>query len=158
VTDLKKFILRLKRLPAKVRKDLNIALKEREKEFAEMQRQRLEDGEDRAGEDLEYLGVRRAEPNEFGTYANFYSKEKSSTGGTIDKVDLKLTGRFHNSIKSNVTGNRIRLKATDTDEAKIKFINTFYKPILGFSPEQKAELVRKLRPVIFQSVKQAIKE
>lgn len=152
MNEINVLVQQLKFLPTIVRNDFANELKKDQSIFKYVQQQQLEDGDNADGEKIEYLGVRHSPVNDEGTYSMMYSNEKSASGGNINQVDLKLTGKFHDSIVVTAEGLNVNIKATDSDEKKTTFINTFYSNPIGLNDDSLEKIADKLQQSIVDSI------
>ena len=144
---LEKLISNLKQLKQHLENKLDSQVTANLNEFEEMQRERLNKGENKEGEKL-----KRNEG--FYPYSPQYKKYKRSKGGQVNFVDLKLDGDFHEGITATKVGKgKVTLYSKDK---KDKFLSNQYEGIFGFSPNQEDELNDMFKPQIIRAVKEKI--
>lgn len=102
----------------------------------EMQRERLEKGENNKGEPLKREGA------SYYPYTPAYTKHKRARGGNVSVVDNKLTGDYHDGITTQKDGkNKVKMYSRDKKE---RFLPKQYPGNLGLSPEQQDELKQEI--------------
>jgi len=126
---LDKLIANLEALERNVTNTLDAQLPNDLHLITELQREQLNDGLNSKGDLLEKNdGV-------YYPYAPSYERYKRSKGGRVDRVDLKLTGKFHAGIRTYKTG---KLSAGITSiDSKTKKLETEFDNIFGLSPIKK---------------------
>jgi hypothetical protein len=96
--------------------------------------QMKEEGKTFTDEEIRYLKSRKSPIGSRGAYSASYEKYKGNRGGTVDYVDLFLTGQFHKSI-SLIQFNPGEWRFVSDDE-KIPFLLSNYgSDILGINEE-----------------------
>jgi len=121
------------------------------KEIADSQRERIDKGVNADGGELEYNKSRSSPLNSSGAYTRQYDRYKKKRGGQTQHVDLKLTGSYQNQIKAQRQGlTKVEIGSADS---KAPFIEGNYNSIYGFTPQQKAELIAKIKLQVYRVVK-----
>ena len=101
-------------------------LENEEKEMAEINREQLDDGEYTTGNDIT------------PAYTSLTVSIKKAKGQRFDKVTLRDTGDFHNSISYDVVDNSVIISASDSKTAKLnrKYRRKKGREIYGLQPER----------------------
>jgi len=101
-------------------------LEKEEKEMAEINREQLDDGEYTTGNDIT------------PAYTSLTVSIKKAKGQRFDKVTLRDTGDFHNSISYDVVDNSVIISASDSKTAKLnrKYRRKKGREIYGLQPER----------------------
>ena len=165
---LEKLINNLKQLRQHLENKLDSQVNTNLANFAEMQRDRLNEGKNKEGENLKrneefypYSSEGKNKEGEnlkrnegFYPYSSTYKKYKKARGGQVNFVDLKLDGNFHAGITATKVGRgKITLYSKDK---KDKFLPNQYEGIYGFSPNQENELNDLFKSPLIKAVKEKI--
>ena len=120
------FLTRNSSLPIIAQRAFFDILENEEKEMAEINREQLDDGEYTTGNDIT------------PAYTSLTVSIKKAKGQRFDKVTLRDTGNFHNSISYDVVDNSVIISASDSKTAKLnrKYRRKKGREIYGLQPER----------------------
>lgn len=89
--------------------------------------------------------------------SNYYNKFKKDLSGYQGggRVDLKVTGDFHDSINSKLVADGIEIDATDEKAPKLL---AKYRNVLGLNDEARDILKRNILPLIQKDIREQISQ
>jgi len=115
--------------------------------LADMQRARLSEGKDTDGNKIQRIGGS-------DKYTPAYARKKQKLGGKVDRIDLKLSGDYHEGIKAKkISKQKVAMFSEDFKE---KFLPIQYKKVDGISEEQAKEIESDFVKGIIRKVKTKI--
>jgi len=130
----------------------------------------ISDAFDSASEQIEQLNREQLEKGikstgeELGDYVGYYREVRVKQGLQVDYVDLKVTGKFYNSIYAKREGNEYEIFSTDT-ESKVQALiyggngvrkGGFGEEIFGLTDENKLTVKGLTRDTLIEIIEQVM--
>lgn len=130
----------------------------------------ISDAFDSASEQIEQLNREQLEKGikstgeELGDYVGYYREVRVKKGLQVDYVDLKVTGKFYNSIYAKREGNEYEIFSTDTDSKVQALIyggngvrkGGFGEEIFGLTDENKLTVKGLMRDTLIEIIEQVM--
>lgn len=130
----------------------------------------ISDAFDSASEQIEQLNREQLEKGikstgeELGDYVGYYREVRGEQGLQVDYVDLKVTGKFHNSIYAKREGNEYEIFSTDTASKVQSLIyggngvrkGGFGEEIFGLTDENKLTVKGLTRDTLIEIIEQVM--
>ena len=130
---------------------INDAFNSASEQIEQLNREQLEKGIKSTGEEL-------------GDYVGYYREVRVQQGLQVDYVDLKVTGKFYNSIYAKREGNEYEIFSTDT-ASKVQALiyggngvrkGGFGEEIFGLTDENKLTVKGLIRDTLIEIIEQVM--
>ena len=130
----------------------------------------ISDAFDSASEQIEQLNREQLEKGllstggQIGDYGGYYREVRGEMGLQVDYVDLKVTGKFHNSIYVKREGNEYEIFSSDTVSKEHALIyggngvrkGGFGEEIFGLTDENKLTVKGLTRDTLIEIIEQVM--
>lgn len=120
-----------------------------------IQKQRILSGKTHTGEDIQYNKPRVNTPSS-AAYTRRYVKFKEKRGGQTSHVDLKLDGKFLNSMAAMAENEAFVITFSDGNTGKVQGIFSNYDNLIGITEEETIDLNELIKPNLIDQIQNSL--